>query len=64
MRNLRGRKEVVEMAEFIRNGLLLKINTEFASLERARQRVLNEETGEWFLKNQYNDPRGIADQYR
>ncbi len=62
MKSQHGRKEVVEMAEFIRNGLQMKINSDFASLERARQRVLNEETGEWFLKNQYNDPRGIADQ--
>lgn len=50
------------MAEFIRNGLLLRINSEFATLERARQRILQEEHGEWFLQNQYNDPKGIGEQ--
>jgi hypothetical protein len=59
---LHGKKEVVEIAEFIRNGLLLKINSEFANLEKARERILAEENGDWFLQNQYNDPRGIGEQ--
>ena len=57
-----GMKETVEIAEFIRNGLLLMINSEFANLEKARARILAEENGDWFLQNQYNDPQGIGEQ--
>ena len=60
MRLIQGSKEVVEMAEFIRNSLLVRINADFAALERARQRVISEENGEWFLQNQFNDPMGIG----